>query len=227
MSAKGSTGTTPRRQHTLTPPVVRAWESARLRQHTLIPRVNRARQRARCFSVDVTLGAYDLRETDPMALLLAALAEIPPLRHPLGVLEAILSELYCNALEHGVLGLDSQWKRDAEGFERYVIEREERLARLRYGWIRIALNCSYGARRGVATIRVEDSGTGFDRKRLDLAAPDRKGTDVVAPDQTRLDERAPSPALHGRGLAVIRALGARLYTGKGRRGVCALYRWNG
>ena len=151
-----------------------------------------------------------------MALLLGSVAAVPALRRQRALLGTIVSELYCNALEHGVLGLDSRCKRDAEGFERYVAARDEKLARLQHGWVRIGLNCSYRAQDGIATIRVDDSGAGFDCTQLGVAGADR----------TRLDELAATSVLHGRGLALIRALGVCLHPGIGGRGLCAMYRWN-
>jgi hypothetical protein len=196
------------------------------------------------FSIDITLDASALRHADPVALLLGSVAAVPALHRQRAVLGTTVSELYCNALEHGVLKLDSKWKRDAEGFERYVDAREDKLARLQYGWVRIGLICSYRAQGGIATIRVDDSGAGFDCTRLEITAPDCARLEVAGADCARLelagsdrtrfkvaesdrtrDELAAPSALHGRGLALIRALGVRLCPGEGRRGVCAIYRW--
>jgi hypothetical protein len=185
----------------------------------------------RRFAINVTLDASALRHADPVALLLRSVAAVPALHRQRALLGTIVSELYCNALEHGVLKLDSKWKRDAEGFERYVAAREDKLARLQYGWVRIGLNCSYCAQGGIATIRVDDSGAGFDCTRLEITAADCARLEVAAADCARFkvsgadrtrDELA---ALHGRGLALIRALGVRIYPGEGRRGVCAIHRW--
>jgi hypothetical protein len=175
----------------------------------------------RRFAINVTLDASALRHADPVALLLRSVAAVPALHRQRALLGTIVSELYCNALEHGVLKLDSKWKRDAEGFERYVAAREDTLARLQYGWVRIGLNCSYCAQGGIATIRVDDSGAGSDCTRFEITAPDCAPLEVAGADRTR-DELA---ALYGRGLALIRALGVRIYPGEGRRGVCAIYRW--
>jgi two-component sensor histidine kinase len=74
----------------------------------------------------------------------------------------ILTELYVNALDHGVLGLDSALKSSPSGFERYFREREQRMLQMVQG--RVAFNLSVeqqGPYRSML-IRVEDSGNGFD-----------------------------------------------------------------
>jgi hypothetical protein len=47
-----------------------------------------------------------------------------------------LAELYSNALEHGLLHLDSVLKNSAQGFAKYYALRHERLNALEEGYIR-------------------------------------------------------------------------------------------
>ena len=56
------------------------------------------------------------------------------------LLNTILTELFANALDHGVLGLSSSLKSSPEGFSQYYHERTKRLERLVYGYIRVELN---------------------------------------------------------------------------------------
>ena len=42
----------------------------------------------------------------------------------------VLAELVSNAIDHGVLGLDSSIKREPDGFQRYLQQRQERLVAL-------------------------------------------------------------------------------------------------
>ncbi|MBF0495949.1 MAG: SpoIIE family protein phosphatase [Deltaproteobacteria bacterium] len=74
----------------------------------------------------------------------------------------ILSELYNNALEHGLLGLDSRVKDTPGGFYTYYEDFRTRLATLDRGWIKIDVLCYSRGRHGKLDIRVEDSGPGFD-----------------------------------------------------------------
>jgi len=102
-----------------------------------------------------------LRLFDPMPLLLNLLTEVPGLRQHSGSLYTILSELYANALEHGLLRLDSRLKASADGFVRYYELRRERLSQLDSGSIRFELSHQSQDRGGRLVIRVVDSGPGF------------------------------------------------------------------
>ena len=70
----------------------------------------------------------------------------------------------------GVLGLDSRLKRDVEGFAHYYQQRNERLASLQGGFVRISVQVEPAGAGGRLVIRVEDSGRGFDVARL-MARP--------------------------------------------------------
>ncbi|GAA6130709.1 ATP-binding SpoIIE family protein phosphatase [Halopseudomonas sabulinigri] len=109
-----------------------------------------------------TYRAGSIREQNPLPFLLARLLEIPGLRPQAGALFTVLSELYSNALEHGLLQLDSAWKQDSDGFALYYQERGERLRALSEGWIRLTLNHLPTADGGLLQIECEDSGNGFD-----------------------------------------------------------------
>lgn len=82
----------------------------------------------------------------------------------LSALQTIVTELYTNALEHGILQLDSRMKATPDGFERYYQERERRLAIPTSGWIRLSLSYEPSeAGRGCIQVRVCDSGGGFEQ----------------------------------------------------------------
>ena len=74
----------------------------------------------------------------------------------------ILSELFCNALDYGILGLDPTKKRDPVGFEAFHASREKGLAELKSGWIRIRLDLLGLNGNEMLVLRIEDSGPGFD-----------------------------------------------------------------
>jgi CheY-like chemotaxis protein/anti-sigma regulatory factor (Ser/Thr protein kinase) len=73
----------------------------------------------------------------------------------------ILSELYNNALDHGVLALDSRLKHQADGFGHYLDMREERLVGLQHGSIEIELERVQESQVPYLKLRVMDSGKGF------------------------------------------------------------------
>ncbi|WP_336623025.1 fused response regulator/phosphatase [Gilvimarinus sp. 1_MG-2023] len=106
---------------------------------------------------------------DPLPLLLSVLLEVPGLRNHSGTLYTVISELYTNALEHGVLGLDSKLKNDPAGFERYYELRKQRTREVVEGYIRIELKHRTSEGGGTLEITVEDSGVGYDVSGLALS----------------------------------------------------------
>lgn len=118
-------------------------------------------QFAQDWQLGYTFRAGSIRQHNPLPFLLEVLMEIIGLRAHAGRLFTILSELYSNALEHGLLGLESALKRDSAGFSQYYAERNQRLSEMSDGWIRIALDHTPTAAGGVLQIEMEDSGAGF------------------------------------------------------------------
>jgi serine phosphatase RsbU (regulator of sigma subunit) len=114
------------------------------------------------WSVSFEFRAATLKRFNPLPYLLQLLLEVHGLRAQSGALYSVLAELYSNALEHGVLGLDSSLKRDASGFARYYQERNARLDQLQDGYVRLHLVVTPEGEGGRLTIRVDDSGKGFD-----------------------------------------------------------------
>lgn len=112
------------------------------------------------------LHADALRVTDPIPMFLAQLEAIPDLADHRSPIYTILSELYSNALDYGVLGLSGMTKLDAAGFERYVNSREARFAEIGHSWVRIAVTLARHAMGGNAKIEVQGSGPGFGWRKL-------------------------------------------------------------
>jgi len=129
-----------------------------------------------------------LRRFNPLPFLLQLLLEVHGLRPQSGALYSVIAELYSNALEHGVLGLDSRLKRDATGFARYYEMRAARLESLQDGYVRVHLQVQPQGEGGRLIIRVEDSGEGFDVARV-------------------MERPLVNVRLSGRGISLIRQLG--------------------
>ena len=150
-----------------------------------------------------TFRAASIREHNPLPFLIKVLMEVPGLRSHAGRLFTILSELYSNALEHGLLQLDSSLKLDSRGFTRYYLERNRRLAALQDGWVRVVLDHRPDVAGGALTIEMEDSGEGF-----------------VEHNATKVHE-----GYAGRGLALVRALSEDLrFNVKGNK-VTVVFVW--
>ncbi len=106
-----------------------------------------------------------LAQFSPLPLLLHICMEVPGLRRKSADIYTLLSELYTNALEHGVLNLSSELKTSPDGFSHYYSERERRLERVAGHFIRFALSHSLTETGGRLKIVCEDSGRGFDHDR--------------------------------------------------------------
>lgn len=140
------------------------------------------------WSVSFEFRAATLKRFNPLPYLLQLLLEVHGLRAQSGALYSVLAELYSNALEHGVLGLDSSLKRDASGFTRYYQQRNARLDALQDGFVRVHLQVTPKGEGGCLTVRVEDSGKGFDVARV-------------------MERPVDGVRLSGRGVSLIRQLG--------------------
>jgi hypothetical protein len=103
-----------------------------------------------------------LKSFNPLPMLLQILMDVPGLRPHGGEIYTVMSEIYSNALDHGVLGLDSEMKSSTEGFAKYYQLRRQRLAELKEGFICITLDYHGDDSQGVLLISTKDSGPGFD-----------------------------------------------------------------
>ncbi|UVL65492.1 fused response regulator/phosphatase [Pseudomonas sp. B21-031] len=150
------------------------------------------------WSLGFELRGESLKQSNPVPYLVQLLQEIHPLRSRTGNLHSVLSELFSNALEHGVLGLDSRLKCDVQGFADYYRERAQRLAALADGFVRIDLKVEPHAEGGRLMIEVRDSGAGFDVQRVLSQPPSEQG-------------------LSGRGLQLVTRLGSNAQWSEGGR----------
>jgi hypothetical protein len=120
-----------------------------------------------------------------------------------------VSELYVNALEHGLLHLDSATKSAPGGFDSYMEQRHERLQSLEDGAIELSVEQVELAGQPALRIWMKDSGAGFDH----AAVMQR--------------DIAGSQKAHGRGVALIRNLSQHVeYHGCGNE-VTVLYSLSG
>jgi len=109
----------------------------------------------------VELSSDDLRTTDVVARFTGTMERMGVPERDRTSLFVVLSELYSNALDHGLLLLDSRLKSGGQGMERYSRLRCKRLSSLREGSIVVELEMDVRRRKQVR-IRVKDSGDGFD-----------------------------------------------------------------
>jgi anti-sigma regulatory factor (Ser/Thr protein kinase) len=167
---------------------------------------NRIARVAAPWSMNFEFSRATLRQFDPVPFLLRGVVETQGLARHKETLYTVLSELFNNALDHGVLRLDSGLKSSPAGFAAYLAERARRLAEGGDGYVRVWFKHVPQGNGGRLRIRVEDSGPGFDHAR---ARPGLAG----------------NVALNGRGIPLLRSLCESLeFHGKGNE-VEAVFAW--
>lgn len=114
----------------------------------------------------LTLDIRQIKQLDVVPLLLDIVQQVGKEHKQSGTVFMILSELFNNALDHGVLKLDSSLKQHEDGLERYFTERAKRLAEAEDGNIQLSLKKVLNEEGGGSflLIRVKDSGDGFDHQ---------------------------------------------------------------
>ncbi|MDM7859963.1 fused response regulator/phosphatase [Alteromonas sp. ASW11-36] len=112
------------------------------------------------FRVNVDLGPTLLRSGESIQHFIDLICSQLGLSWIRSDLFTILTELYSNALEHGVLGISSSMKRTSEGFIEYYTLRSERLEQLTEGFVKLEASFDPSQRR--LQLLVTDSGKGFD-----------------------------------------------------------------
>ena len=158
------------------------------------------------FEYEYFLDQYTLKTVDPLPILLNSLSVVSGLQKYSSQLFMILSELFSNALEHGVLELTSSVKDTPEGFAHYFSERESRLHDIVSGFVSIKMHVEYSNYGGVVTVTVEDSGKGYDPN-LIVSEANEEGTP------------------YNRGLYLVRQLSEKvIVSAKGNKTTC-LFKW--
>jgi len=114
------------------------------------------------WQVDFNFSADVLKQLDLVPMVVNMLMQIQAPHEHKQRIYTVLAEMCSNALEHGVLKLESSMKESANGFAQYYALRSERLAELDNAHIKISLAHEPCEQGGKLQIRVEDSGDGFD-----------------------------------------------------------------
>ena len=108
------------------------------------------------------LKNHRLRETNPVPIIINQIMEMEGIESERQALFTVLTELYVNALDHGILQLNSSLKSDPAGFALYFTERKKRLTDLINGHITFHIAVEQNDNIRSIMVRVEDSGDGFD-----------------------------------------------------------------
>jgi anti-sigma regulatory factor (Ser/Thr protein kinase) len=154
----------------------------------------------RC-DVKLVLSARELRQRDIVPALCNFLNELGIGTTSSTQVFVVLSELYNNALDHGLLEIESSIKNGPRGFDRYMAERAQRLQKLEQGSIEITARHVESSGRPCLQINLRHTGIGFEFEPY-----------LVDPvlDTGRSQQ-------HGRGIALVRSMCTSLeYRDEGR-----------
>jgi len=111
----------------------------------------------------MTLTAKELCQGhSPVGQLTDMVGNAPGIEAHKDYLHTILTELFANALEHGILKLDSDLKRTEQGYLDYYQQRAHKLRSLNQGELEINIRFYVNDHTGYLMIQLDDSGPGFD-----------------------------------------------------------------
>jgi anti-sigma regulatory factor (Ser/Thr protein kinase) len=158
--------------------------------------------------VKLVASARELRQHDIVPAVCNLLKEMGIGTSSASQAFVVLSELFNNALDHGLLKIDSSLKTGPHGFDRYMAERAQRLKKLQQGAIEITARYVESSGRPCLQMNVRHTGLGFDHAPY-LAEP-------LAPVRDAQQ--------HGRGIGLVRSICTRVEyrdAGPRSRGVVA------
>jgi signal transduction histidine kinase len=158
------------------------------------------------WSLQFDLDIKSLRQFDALPYIMQAVNNLQPLESGRTRLHTILTEMFANALDHGLLKLDSSIKNSPQGYMAFYQEKQRRLEQIDEGSINISLEhtLQHDGLGGRLTLTVIDSGEGYDYKAMDLGK---------------------NKAYSGRGLKLVSSLCTEMkILGKGNV-ITALYDW--
>jgi len=155
------------------------------------------------WKIKIVLCENELKYLDVVSWLTQIVSEIHATAGHSTKLYMILSELFNNALDHGILELDSSIKQGPDGYDAYLKLREERLNILARGSIEVSVEKVMLDDLSGVRIRVVDSGNGFDYSAIQSDA-------LIHAEQEQ----------HGRGIALVKNLASKLeYTQRGKEAI--------
>lgn len=154
----------------------------------------------------IPLNGDALRRINPVPTLAGMLSASGIPEQHRDVICTLLSEMYSNAVEHGVLAMDSTIKQHEAGYVDYYTARIRDLPAVGEGFINITLEYSPQPQGAVLILRIQDSGQGFS----------------VDPHQQH--SPADDEAFHG--MDLMRSLCEKLTYDRDSNTLEAIYRWH-
>ncbi|MEQ8659994.1 MAG: ATP-binding protein, partial [Gammaproteobacteria bacterium] len=153
----------------------------------------------------VDIDHLTVRSVEPLSALVSMIDTLQGFGPRGGEIYLVLSELYSNAVDYGLLGLGAL-RAEGRGGADLFLERQRRLGALESGTVRIAFQHYAEPDGGALEITVSHDGAGFDYEAV----------------MASMDETWPSEVC---GLSLVRSLCERIGFEEGGRSVVARYRW--
>ncbi len=155
-----------------------------------------------CWKFSIVLTEKEIQSLNPVKNLIDILVAMPHISRHKNILHIILSELYCNSLEHSILNINSGNKQDEDSFADYYQQRQNGIQTLADTTMQFDFSTLFIEDNYYLKMELSDSGCGFK-----FAESENDGT-----------------LLHGRGLAIIRDLCEQLQFSEDGRSVKILYK---
>jgi len=120
------------------------------------------------WAMQFSLDIQSLRQFDVLPYIMQGVNQLQPLNCGRTSVHTVLAEMFANALDHGVLKLDSSIKDTPQGYMEYYKEKKNRLETATEGNIQISLKHELNDKGGRLSMYVVDSGEGYDYKDIDV-----------------------------------------------------------
>ncbi len=159
------------------------------------------------WDMSITMDISVLKKVDPIPLLNQLVVDLSCKDENKQEIFLVLSELISNAIDHGILQLDSKVKLGEDGFVKYYSDRKHKFDEIKNGWVHIDMKHISLEKEQKLIVHIKDSGNGFDFT--------EKGEELTI-------NRNPS----GRGIPLVEQLCESIeHLGCGNE-VVAIYRWD-
>ena len=119
------------------------------------------------WALQFSLDIKSLRQFDVLPYIMQAVNQLQPLESGRTSVHTVLTEMFANALDHGVLKLDSSMKDTPQGYMDFYQEKQRRLESMEDGNIQVSLRHELnGDKGGRLSLHLMDSGEGYDFKNI-------------------------------------------------------------
>ncbi|MDH5391781.1 MAG: fused response regulator/phosphatase [Gammaproteobacteria bacterium] len=126
------------------------------------------------WNIELVVNDY-LLKNDVVQNIIELIGDYTPLKDHKGIIHTLLTELYSNALDHGILGLEGDAKNSVEAFDRYYLERHKRLDSLKDSCLTVKLSYLPEEQTAVLKIIMSHNGRSFNLDNIKAADDDMHG----------------------------------------------------